>query len=45
MKRLEDHEDFEMAFLNLLASHRLTGFLVFGGETMLRLCHELPRIP
>jgi predicted nucleotidyltransferase component of viral defense system len=43
MKRLEDHESFEMAFLNLLASHRLTGFLVFGGGTMLRLCHELPR--
>lgn len=43
MKRLEDHEGFEMAFLNLLASHRLTGFLVFGGGTMLRLCHELPR--
>jgi predicted nucleotidyltransferase component of viral defense system len=43
MKRLEDHESFEMAFLNLLASHRLTGALVFGGGTMLRLCHELPR--
>jgi len=43
MKRLEDHERFEMAFLNLLASHRLTGSLVFGGGTMLRLCHELPR--
>ena len=43
MKRMEDHESFEMAFLNLLASHRLTGSLVFGGGTMLRLCHELPR--
>jgi len=43
MKRLEDHESFEMSFLNLLASHRLTGSLVFGGGTMLRLCHELPR--
>jgi predicted nucleotidyltransferase component of viral defense system len=43
MKRQEDHEGFEMAFLNLLASHRLTDFLVFGGGTMLRLCHELPR--
>jgi predicted nucleotidyltransferase component of viral defense system len=43
MKRLEDHESFEMAFLNLLASHRLTGSLVFGEGTMLRLCHELPR--
>jgi predicted nucleotidyltransferase component of viral defense system len=43
MKRLEEHESFEMAFLNLLASHRLTGSLVFGGGTMLRLCHELPR--
>ena len=43
MKRLEDHESFEMAFLNRLASDRLTGSLVFGGGTMLRLCHELPR--
>jgi predicted nucleotidyltransferase component of viral defense system len=43
MKRLEDHESFEMAFLNQLASRRLTGSLVFGGGTMLRLCHELPR--
>jgi len=43
MKRLEDHESFEMAFLNRLASNRLTGSLVFGGGTMLRLCHELPR--
>ena len=43
MKRLEDHESFEMAFLNRLASYRLTGSLVFGGGTMLRLCHELPR--
>lgn len=43
MKRLKEHESFEMAFLNLLGSHRLTGSLVFGGGTMLRLCHELPR--
>jgi hypothetical protein len=43
MKRLEDHENFEMAFLNLLASRQMTGGLVFGGGTMLRLCHELPR--
>jgi predicted nucleotidyltransferase component of viral defense system len=43
MKRLEDHESFEMTFLNRLASNRLTGSLVFGGGTMLRLCHELPR--
>jgi hypothetical protein len=43
MKRLEDHERFEMAFLNRLASNRLMDSLVFGGGTMLRLCHELPR--
>jgi predicted nucleotidyltransferase component of viral defense system len=43
MKRLEDHENFEMAFLNLLASRHLLDRLVFGGGTMLRLCHELPR--
>ena len=43
MKRLEDHENFEMAFLSLLASNRLLDRIVFGGGTMLRLCHELPR--
>lgn len=43
MKRLEDHENFEMAFLSLLASKRLLDRIVFGGGTMLRLCHELPR--
>ena len=43
MKRLEDHESFEMALLQWLNSKRLLGSLVFGGGTMLRLCHELPR--
>ena len=43
MKRLEEHESFEMAVIQWLGSKRLLGFLVFGGGTMLRLCHELPR--
>jgi predicted nucleotidyltransferase component of viral defense system len=43
MKRLEDHESFEMAVLQWLGSKRFLGSLVFGGGTMLRLCHELPR--
>jgi predicted nucleotidyltransferase component of viral defense system len=43
MKRLEEHESFEMAVLQWLGSKRFLGSLVFGGGTMLRLCHELPR--
>jgi len=43
LKRLEDHESFEMAMLQWLGSKRIVGSLVFGGGTMLRLCHELPR--
>jgi hypothetical protein len=43
MKRLEQHEAFEMQALQWLASKRLLGPLVMGGGTMLRLCHELPR--
>lgn len=43
MRELEHHERFELEVLEHLAQ---TGFLrplVFGGGTMLRLCHELPR--
>jgi predicted nucleotidyltransferase component of viral defense system len=43
MKRLEEHETFEMRALQWLASKRFLGPLVMGGGTMLRLCHELPR--
>ena len=43
MQRLRDHEIFEMAMLQWLGSKRFLGSLAFGGETMLRLCHELPR--
>ena len=43
MKRLEEHESFEMAVIQWLESKRLLGSLVFGGGSMLRLCHELPR--
>jgi predicted nucleotidyltransferase component of viral defense system len=43
MKRLEEHESFEMTILQWLRSKRFLNSLVFGGGTMLRLCHELPR--
>jgi hypothetical protein len=43
MKTLEDHESFEMALIQWLGSKRFLTSLAFGGGTMLRLCHELPR--
>ena len=43
MKRLQDHENFEMSLIQWLRSKRFLESLVFGGGTMLRLCHELPR--
>ncbi len=43
MNLLEQHEIFEMEVLERLKSARLLESLVFGGGTMLRLCHELPR--
>jgi hypothetical protein len=43
MKRLQDHEGFEMSLLQWLRSKRFLEPLVFGRGTMLRLCHELPR--
>jgi predicted nucleotidyltransferase component of viral defense system len=43
MRRLEQHENFEMAVIQWLGSKRFLGSLVFGGGTMLRLCHALPR--
>jgi hypothetical protein len=43
MQRLIAHEAFQMAMLQWLGSKRFLGSLAFGGETMLRLCHEFPR--
>ncbi|RMG40858.1 MAG: hypothetical protein D6732_02975 [Methanobacteriota archaeon] len=43
MNPLEQHEIFEMEILDRLKSSRMLESLVFGGGTMLRLCHELPR--
>lgn len=43
MQRLKEHEAFEMAMLQWLRAKGLMRPLVFGGGTMLRLCHELPR--
>ncbi|MBN2001692.1 nucleotidyl transferase AbiEii/AbiGii toxin family protein [candidate division KSB1 bacterium] len=37
------HEIFEIEVLEKLQSQRLLGSLVFGGGSMLRLCHELDR--
>lgn len=43
MNLLQQHEIFEIEVLERLKSARLLESLVFGGGTMLRLCHELPR--
>jgi len=43
MQRLIEHEALQMAILQWLGSKRFLASLAFGGETMLRLCHELPR--
>ena len=43
MERLEAHEAYEMSVLQWLKSKGFLRPLVFGGGTMLRLCHELPR--
>jgi hypothetical protein len=43
MQRLIEHEALQMAMIQWLGSKRFLGSLAFGGETMLRLCHELPR--
>lgn len=43
MERLATHEAFEMEVLQWLRSKGLLRPLVFGGGTMLRLCHEMPR--
>jgi predicted nucleotidyltransferase component of viral defense system len=43
MEIFEQHEQFEMQVLSELKSTRILEKLVFGGGTMLRLCHELNR--
>ena len=43
MERLANHETFEMEVLQWLRSKGFLRSLVFGGGTMLRLCHEMPR--
>lgn len=43
MSELERHEQFEMLVLDELRKIKLLDQLVFGGGTMLRLCHDLPR--
>ena len=40
---LGKHEQFETDVLERLKKGKFLDFLVFGGGTMLRLCHELPR--
>ena len=37
------HEIFEIETLEKLKNKKFLDPLVFGGETMLRLCHDLPR--
>jgi len=43
MNIFEKHEVFEIEVLEKLKNARLLDSLVFGGGTMLRLCHELKR--
>lgn len=43
MNIFQQHETFEMEVLEHLKNKRLLDSLVFGGGSMLRLCHELPR--
>ncbi len=43
MDIFREHEIFEIEVLDLLHRSRLLAPLVFGGGTMLRLCHELNR--
>ena len=43
MDIFRQHEIFEIEVLDRMKSARLLEPLVFGGGTMLRLCHELKR--
>jgi predicted nucleotidyltransferase component of viral defense system len=43
MDIFKEHEIFEIEVLERLKNYKFLEPLVFGGGTMLRLCHELPR--
>ena len=43
MDILKQHEIFEIEVLERMNSAKMLEPLVFGGESMLRLCHELNR--
>src|SRR5512136_3071900 len=43
MDIFKKHEIFEIEVLERLKNYKFLEPLVFGGGTMLRLCHELPR--
>ncbi len=43
MDILSQHEIFEIEVLDKMKSTKMLEYLVFGGGTMLRLCHELNR--
>jgi predicted nucleotidyltransferase component of viral defense system len=43
MDTLRQHEIFEIEVLDKMKSAKVLDHLVFGGGTMLRLCHELSR--
>jgi predicted nucleotidyltransferase component of viral defense system len=43
MDTFKRHEEFEIEVLQRLKNYKFLEPLVFGGGTMLRLCHELPR--
>ena len=43
MDIFQQHEKFEIEVLEKLKNNRFLESLVFGGGTMLRLCHNLPR--
>lgn len=43
MDTFQQHEAFEMEVLDRMHRSGAMGPLVFGGGTMLRLCHDLPR--
>ena len=43
MDIFKQHEAFELEILDMMNSARALELLVFGGGTMLRLCHELNR--
>jgi predicted nucleotidyltransferase component of viral defense system len=43
MDTFQQHEIFEIEVIDKLSRAKILEPLVFGGGTMLRLCHELPR--